>query len=268
MYLKIMGNSHETSTEHPPLIVERVGHVLVMRINRPDVRNAIDQATAEAIHRACDRLDVETDLRVGVITGQSGSFCSGQDLGAIRRGEGLARTARGVFGITEDPPRKPLLAAVEGPALGGGLELCLACDIVVASRAAVFGLPEVRRGLIARAGGLRRLPGRIPPGKAMEMALTGETYTAETMHGLGLVNMLTAPGSALDEALALARRVAANGPAAVRLSKRLIADAARQREDLELELHERLADDLGRTQDAHEGIAAFKERREPVWRDA
>jgi enoyl-CoA hydratase len=198
------------------------GNVLVMTIHRPEARNAMDQATAHALADALDELDARDDLRLGIVTGGGGTFCSGMDLKGFLRGERPSVEGRGFGGLTERPPRKVLIAAVEGYALAGGFELVLACDLVVASRKARFGLPEVKRGLVASAGGLMRLPRRIPFHVAMEYALTGDMLDAERAQSLGLVNRLSEPGQALDEALKLAAVVAANGPLAVATSKRIV----------------------------------------------
>jgi enoyl-CoA hydratase len=206
-----------------PVLVERVGAVLVMTLNRPEVRNAVDAATSRALADALDRLDGDDSLAVGIITGAGGSFCAGMDLRAFQRGELPEVEGRGFAGLTEQPPQTPLIAAVEGYALAGGFELVLACDLVVASSTAVFGLPEVRRGLIAGSGGLLRLPTRIPRSMAMEYALTGAPMSAQDAHGWGLVNRLTAPGETLAAAQDLAETIAGNGPLAVRSTKRVVA---------------------------------------------
>jgi len=208
------------------VLVEREGRTLVVTINRAHVRNAIDRATAEGIARAMDELDSDPALMIGILTGAGGTFCAGMDLKAFLRGERPEIEGRGLAGMTETPPRKPVIAAVEGYALAGGCEIVLACDMVVAARDAAFGLPEVTRGLVAGSGGLIRLPRRIPQQIAIEYALTGAHLPAVDAHHWGLVNRLTEPGGAVDGARELARSVAANGPLAVAMTKHIISAAA------------------------------------------
>ena len=247
------------------VLVEREEGVLVITINRPAVRNALDRAASQAIARAMDLLDADPALRLGILTGAGGHFCAGMDLKAFLRGERVELEGRGLAGIVETPPRKPLIAAIEGYALAGGCEIALACDLLVAADNAQFGIPEVRRGLIAGSGGLIRLPQRIPRQIALEYALTGELMPAVQAHQWGLVNRLTAPGGALDGARALARAITVNGPLAVQMSKRVMAEAptwpasevwARQRELLE---------QIITTNDAREGALAFSEKRAARW---
>jgi enoyl-CoA hydratase len=241
------------------------GNVLVMTIHRPEARNAMDQATAHALADALDELDARDDLRLGIVTGGGGTFCSGMDLKGFLRGERPSVEGRGFGGLTERPPRKVLIAAVEGYALAGGFELVLACDLVVASRAARFGLPEVKRGLVASAGGLMRLPRRIPFHVAMEYALTGEMLDAERAQSLGLVNRLSEPGQALDEALKLAAVVAANGPLAVATSKRIVTESADWGREEMFDLQRPIAAPVFTSAYAREGSAAFAEKRAPNW---
>ena len=203
-----------------PLLVERDGHLLILTMNRPDVRNAVDRAMAEAIAAAIDELDADPELRVGVLTGVGGSFCAGLDLKSVLDGSERAVEGRGFGGLTEAPPRKPLIAAIEGYALAGGFEMALACDLIVAAKGAQMGLPEVKRGLIAGSGGLLRLPRRMPFHLAMELALTGERLSAADAHRWGLVNRLAEPGEALALARELASAVAANAPTAVAVRPR------------------------------------------------
>jgi enoyl-CoA hydratase len=241
------------------------GNVLVMTIHRPEARNAMDQATAHALADALDELDARDDLRLGVITGGGGTFCSGMDLKGFLRGERPSVEGRGFGGLTERPPRKVLIAAVEGYALAGGFELVLACDLVVASRAAKFGLPEVKRGLVASAGGLMRLPRRIPFHVAMEYALTGDMLDAERAQSYGLVNRLSESGQALDEALKFAAVVAANGPLAVATSKRIVTESADWSREEMFALQRPIAAPVFTSADAREGSAAFAEKRAPNW---
>lgn len=247
------------------LLTQVQGNVLVMTVNRPDARNAMDLATAQALAAALDELDARDDLRLGIVTGAGGTFCSGMDLKGFLRGERPSIEGRGFGGLTERPPRKVVIAAVEGYALAGGFEMVLACDLVVASRAAKFGLPEVKRGLVASAGGLMRLPRRIPFHLAMEYALTGEMLEAERAHAYGLVNRLAEPGQALDVALQLAQTVAANGPLAVATSKRIVCESADWSRDEMFDRQRPIAMPVFSSADAREGSAAFAEKRAPNW---
>jgi enoyl-CoA hydratase len=241
---------------------EADGDVLVVIIDRPEARNAVNLAVAEGIAAALDRLDGEDGLRAGVLTGAGGTFCAGMDLKAFVAGERPHVEGRGFAGIVQGPPRKPLIAAVEGWALAGGFEVALACDLIVAARDARFGIPEVKRGLVAAGGALIRLPRRIPYHVAMELALTGDPISAERAADLGIVSRLTDPGEALTAALELARTIAANGPLAVDATKRiLVADEGdawqRQAE---------LVAPVFASEDARAGSVAFAEKRPPVWR--
>jgi enoyl-CoA hydratase len=247
------------------VIVEVADGIQIITINRPAVRNAVNTATAEAIAAAVDELDERDDLVLGVLTGAGGTFCAGMDLKAFLAGERPVVPGRGFAGLVEKPPAKPLIAAVEGAAVAGGFEIALACDLIVAADNAVFGLPEVKRGLVAAGGGLLRLPARVPYHLAMQWSLTGETITAAKAHAASLVNQLTAPDGALDGALGLARAIAANGPLAVRATKAIISQSrdwslgegfARQAD---------YADPVRSSRDAREGALAFTEKRAPVW---
>jgi enoyl-CoA hydratase len=245
--------------------VEFSGRVTIITINRPQARNAINHAVSAAVAQALDDLDERDDLTVGIITGAGGTFSSGMDLKAFLAGENVTVPGRGLAGLTQRPPAKPLIAAVEGWALAGGCEIALACDLIVAADDAKFGIPEVKRGLVAGAGGLVRLPRRIPAGIAMELALTGDPLPAADAHRLGLVNKLTAPGQALAGALALAERIAANGPLAVAATKQIVG----QQFDWQLaevwEKQEPIMRPAFQSKDAREGALAFAEKRAPVW---
>lgn len=257
-----------SGSETAELLVETRGPVLIMQLNRPQARNAATLEMAEAMASALDALDSQPDLRVGIITGAGGSFCAGMDLKGFLQGKRPSLPGRGFCGLTMRPPAKPLIAAVEGYALAGGFELALACDLIVAARDAQFGLPEVKRGLAASAGGLLRLPKRLPYHVAMECILTGDMFGAERFAQLGLVNRLTAPGGALDAALALAQTIAANGPLAVAASKQV---ASQSGEWPLAEMFDRQAvitAPVFSSQDAREGAAAFAEKRPPVWKGA
>jgi enoyl-CoA hydratase len=248
------------------VLTERRGAVLVVTMNRPHVHNAVDAATAHGIADAMAALDADPALVVGVLTGAGGRFSSGMDLRAYRAGEDPMVGDRGFAGLTHRPPAAPLIAAVEGDALGGGFELALACDLVVAARTARFGLPEVRRGLIAGSGGLLRLPERIPRAVALQHALTGEPFDAADAHRWGLVTVLTEPGAALDGALDLAGRIAANGPLAVRATKEVMTGSGDWPPDERWSRQDALLRRVMRSADAREGTRAFVEKRPPVWR--
>lgn len=248
------------------VLVESDGPILVITLNRPEVRNAVNQATAQAMARALDLLDGDDQISVGIVTGAGGTFCSGMDLKAFVRGERPEIAGRGFAAITQAPPSKPIIAAVEGFALAGGCEMVLACDLVVAASSASFGLPEARRGLVAGSGGLVRLPRKIPPQIAMEYALTGEQFTAGEAHRWGMVNRVTEPGQALAEAKEMARTIARNGPLAIRMTKRIIAEQASWAWDEVWARQEPLVESVLSSEDAREGALAFAEKRAPVWR--
>lgn len=240
--------------------------VLVITINRPSARNAVNREVADGIAAAIDELECCQNLVVGILTGAGGTFCAGMDLKAFTRGEWPGVRGRGFGGLTEKPPTKPLIAAVEGHALAGGCELALSADLVVAARDATFGLPEVKRGLVAAAGGLLRLPKALPYQLTMEVALTGDPLTAELAHRHGLVNRLTSRGAALDEARELANRVARNGPLAVGASKQIVSTAIQWTDPAAFEAQKDMVRSVAKSADAQEGARAFAEKREPVWR--
>jgi enoyl-CoA hydratase len=245
--------------------VEQRDATLVLTIDRPRQRNAVNRLVSLAIADALDRLDRQPDLRVGVLTGRGGTFCSGMDLHAFLEGERPELEHRGFGGLTEAPPRKPLIAAVEGYALAGGCELALACDLIVAAEDAWFGLPEVTRGLVAGSGGLVRLPRRIPAAIALEYALTGERMDAPTAHRWGLVNRVTPPGGALEGALALASRITANAPLAVAMTKRIMLESSGWHDEDLWDRQRPLVDSVVGSDDAKEGARAFAEKRAPLW---
>ncbi|WP_249011093.1 crotonase/enoyl-CoA hydratase family protein [Conexibacter sp. DBS9H8] len=247
------------------LLVERRGPTLVMTLNRPEVRNAVNASLAEALACALADLDADEALRVGILTGRGASFCSGLDLKAFLAGEPRSVEGRGFAGLTEAPPAKPLIAAVEGAAMAGGFEMVLACDLVVAGDGASFGLPEVRRGLIAGSGGLIRLPHRIPPQIAMEYALTGDMMSAAEAHRWGLVNRLAPTGEALGTAQALAARIAGNAPLSIAFSKELITGAATWTEAEAWDRQRQRLDTVIASADAREGAEAFVQKRPAVW---
>ena len=248
------------------VLVEHIDGMVIVTINRPEVRNAVNRAVSYGVCEAIDEMDRNPDLRIGILTGAGGNFCAGMDLKAFLRGESTRVEGRGILGIARTPPKKPLIAAVEGYALAGGFESVLACDLVVAARNASFGLPEVKRGLAAAAGGLMRLPRLIPQRIAMEVALTGDMISAERLHQYGLINALVEPGQALEEAKKLARRIMANAPLAVAASKRVVTE---QRDWPTAEMFDRqelITGHLLNSEDAREGATAFAERRSPAWK--
>lgn len=247
------------------VLVEYAGRIVIITINRPQARNAINYAVSAGVAEALDEFDERDDLTVGIITGAAGTFSSGMDLKAFLAGETVSLDDKGLAGVTKTPPRKPLIAAVEGWALAGGCEVALACDLIVAASDAKFGIPEVKRGLVAGAGGLVRLPRRIPSAIAMELALTGDPLPAADAYRLGLVNRLTEPGAALDGARELAGRIAANGPIAVAATKQIV----NQQHDWDLPdiwvRQEPIMRPAFQSADAREGALAFAEKRAPVW---
>lgn len=249
-----------------PVLVERRGAVLVITINRPEQRNAINKAVSDGIGAAIRELEGDDELTIGVLTGAGKGFSAGMDLAAFAKGELPFDPERGFAGMAQQRPAKPVIAAVEGFAVAGGLEIALCADLLVAARDAKLGIPETKRALVAAGGALRRLPERIPLGVAMEMALTGDPITAERGHAIGLVNVVSEPGGALDAALELAARITPNGPLGLRASKRILQE---QGDWTEAEYWERsgaIAGPVLFSEDAREGATAFKERREPVWR--
>jgi enoyl-CoA hydratase len=248
------------------VLTERRGAALVVTLNRPDQRNAVNGAVAEGVAAALEELDADGDLAVGVLTGAGKGFCAGMDLKAFVAGERPWVGERGFAGITQRAAEKPLIAAVEGFAVAGGLEVALACDLIVAARGAKLGIPEVKRGLVAAGGALLRLPARIPYHAAMEMALTGEPVTAERAYELGLVNRLADPGGALEAALELGEAVAVNGPLAVRASKQILERQADWSREEMWERQGALSEPVLASEDAREGATAFAERRDPEWR--
>ena len=247
------------------VLVEHVDRVAIITINRPEARNAINRAVTLGVAEAIDELESRVDLTLGIITGAGGTFSAGMDLKAFLAGEQVALEGRGMLGFTERPPRKPLIAAVEGWALAGGCEVALACDLIVAADDAKFGLPEVKRSLVAGGGGLLRLPRRIPPSIAMELALTGDPLTAEQGHRHGLVNVLAPSGGALEAARALAARITPNGPLALAATKEIVAGALDWTLDEGFEAQRPIMGPVFASEDAREGATAFAEKRPPIW---
>jgi len=255
--------SEEANSEEVVLVEQR-DRVLIITINRPQAKNAVNAAVSRGLADAMDRLDEDNGLSVGILTGAGGSFSAGMDLKAFARGENVVVEGRGM-GFTERPPAKPLIAAVEGYCLAGGCELALATDLIVASKDSAFGIPEVKRGLVAGGGGLLRLPQRIPAAVAMELALTGENVSAERAHELGLVNVLAEPGSALEAAIELAERIGSNGPLAVAATKKIIVEARGWSPEDMWKNQTKVLAPVFMSNDAKEGAIAFAEKRPPKW---
>ena len=247
------------------VVTEARDGVLLVTLNRPEQRNAVNRAVAEGIAAALDRLDADDALRVGVLAGAGKGFCAGMDLKAFVAGEKPLVEGRGFAGIVQRPAEKPLIAAVEGFAVAGGFEIALACDLIVAARGARFGIPEVKRGLVAAGGALLRLPRRIPYHLAMELALTGDLVDAERAYDAGLVSRLVEPGAAVDAALELAAQIAANAPLALAASKRILVEAPSWPAGELWERQAQISDPVRASQDAREGSLAFAEKRAPSW---
>src|SRR5690554_2572069 len=247
--------------------VEIIEQIQIITVNRPDARNAVNYETAHELAKAFDELDANDNVTIGVLTGAGNTFCSGMDLKAFAlNGQRPLVEGRGFAGLCERPPKKPMIAAVEGYALAGGFEMALSCDLIVAADNASFGLPEVKRGIVAGSGGMLRLPSRMPYHLAMEVVLTGEMLPAERAHGYGLVNRLVEPGQALDAALELARIVAANGPLAVQTAKKVVTESRDWRQADMFDLQRPRVAHIFTSADAKEGATAFAEKRAPVWR--
>lgn len=243
------------------------GRVLVLTINRPEARNALTYDTSFALADALDRLDADDNLVVGILRGEGNTFCAGMDLKEFARTQRRAVVpGRGLGGLAEAPPKKPLIAAVEGYALAGGFELALACDLIVAANNANFGLPEVKRGLVPGSGGMLRLPRRLPYHIAMEALLTGDMIPATRAFELGLVNDLVEPGGALEAALKLADKIAANGPLAIRTVKQIVTESLDWRTEDMFALQSPRMAHIFSSEDAKEGATAFAEKRPPVWK--
>jgi enoyl-CoA hydratase len=252
-------------TEEQAVLTERRERVLVITINRPDQRNAVNAAVANGISAALDELDADAELTLGVLTGAGKGFCAGMDLKAFVAGESAWTESRGFAGIAQRPAEKPLIAAIEGFAVAGGLEIALACDLIVAARGARLGIPEVKRSLVAAGGGLLRLPRVLPRNIAMELALTGDPIEAERGYELGLVNRLAEPGRALDTALELAGQIAPNAPLALAGSKRILVESVDWSESEFWERQGKIVGPVMSSEDAQEGSTAFAEKRAPVW---
>jgi enoyl-CoA hydratase len=253
-------------TSDSPVLTDRRDGVLLITLNRPDARNAINLPVAEGIAAALDNLDGDEELSVGVLTGAGKGFCAGMDLKAFVSGQRPWVADRGFAGIVRRPSSKPLIAAIEGFAVAGGLEIALACDLIVAARGAKLGIPEVKRSLVAAGGALLRLPRRIPYHAAMELALTGAAISAERAAELGLVNRLADPGCAVEQALELAAEIALNAPLALIASKRILQEQHDWPASEMWDAQSKISDPVFTSEDAREGATAFAEKRPPVWR--
>lgn len=248
------------------VLVDVTDGIMTVTLNRPKAKNAANRAVAEGIAAAMDELDSNDSIHVAIITGAGGTFCAGMDLKAFVSGEMPVVEGRGFAGLTESPPRKPLIGAIEGYALAGGLELAISCDLLVTADDAKFGIPEVKRGLAAAAGGLMKLPRQIPSRLAMELAITGDFITAQRAYEIGLVNQVVPSGTALDAAKALAARIVANGPLAVAISKQVIQESANWSDDEMWQKQQELVMPVFGSEDAMEGSIAFAEKRAPNWK--
>jgi len=256
-----------TDPDSAAVLTERRGGVLLITLNRPEVRNAVNAALAAGVAGALDELDADEGLSVGVLTGTGGFFSAGMDLGAFVKGESAWFGDRGFAGITQRASRKPLIAAIEGFAMAGGMEIALSCDLIVAAKGARMGIPEAKRSLVAAGGALLRLPRRMPYHVVMELALTGDPLPAERFHELGVVGALAEPGSAVEVALELAERVAKNGPLALAASKQILQEQFDWSSAEMWEKQGAISGPVFASEDAKEGASAFKEKREAVWKN-
>lgn len=247
------------------VLVEQRDGLQLITINRPDQRNAVNRAVSDGVAAALTELEANPELKLAIITGAGGTFCAGMDLKAFVSGEDVMNPTRGFGGVCSRPPHKPLIAAVEGWALAGGTEIALSADMIVAAEDAQFGIPEVKRGLVAGAGGLLRMPSKIPLNLAYELALTGDPLTARAAHAIGMVNALTPKGGALDGALALAARITPNGPLALAATKKILDFAAEHTLDEGWGLQAEVLPAIFSSNDAREGATAFAEKRPPKW---
>jgi enoyl-CoA hydratase len=259
-------SAEQAAVASQPVLAECRGNVLLITLNRPEVRNSVNAALAEGVGKALDELDADDELAVGVLTGAGGFFSAGMDLGAFVKGESPWYGDRGFAGIAQRSSNKPLIAAIEGFAVAGGFEIALSCDLIVAAKGAKLGIPEAKRSLVAAGGALLRLPRRMPYHVVMELALTGDTQPAERFHHFGVVNCVADPGRALDVALELAERLAKNGPLALAASKRILQEQFDWSSEQMWEKQAAISGPVFVSEDAKEGANAFKEKRDPVWR--
>jgi enoyl-CoA hydratase len=248
------------------VLVDVTDGIMTVTLNRPEAKNAANRAVAVGVAAAMDQLDADDSIRVAILTGAGGTFCAGMDLKAFVSGEMPMVEGRGFAGLTEATPRKPLIAAIEGYALAGGMELAISCDLIVAADNAKFGIPEVKRGLAAAAGGLMKLPRQIPSRLAMELAITGDFITSQRAYEIGLVNQIVPAGTALEAAKALAAKIAANGPLAVAVSKQVIQESADWSSEEMWKKQQDLVMPIFGSEDAMEGSIAFAEKRAPNWK--
>jgi enoyl-CoA hydratase len=248
------------------VLVDVTDGIMTVTLNRPKAKNAANRAVAVGVAAAMDELDSNDSIHVAIITGAGGTFCAGMDLKAFVSGEMPVVEGRGFAGLTESPPRKPLIGAIEGYALAGGLELAISCDLLVAADDAKFGIPEVKRGLAAAAGGLIKLPRQIPARVAMELAIIGEFITAQRAYEIGLVNQVVPSGTALEAAKALAAKIVANGPLAVAISKQVILESADWSDEEMWKKQQDIVMPVFGSEDAMEGSIAFAEKRAPNWK--
>jgi len=256
----------DQAPDEQPVLTERRGSVLLITLNRPAVRNAVNAALAAGVAGALDELDGDEALSAGVLTGAGGFFCAGMDLGAFVKGESAWFGDRGFAGIAQRASRKPLIAAIEGFAVAGGMEIALSCDLIVAARGAKMGIPEAKRSLVAAGGALLRMPRRMPYHVVMELALTGDVLPAERFHDFGLVNRIAEPGAAVEEALELAATLAKNGPLALIATKQILQEQFDWSSAEMWEKQGAISGPVFASEDAREGSSAFKEKREPVWK--
>ena len=252
--------------DQPAVLTERRDGVLIITLNRPEVRNAVNAALAEGVGKALDELDDDGELALGILTGTGGFFSAGMDLGAFVKGESPYYGDRGFAGITQRSSRKPLIAAIEGFAVAGGFEVALSCDLIVAAKGAKLGIPESKRSLVAAGGALLRLPRRMPYHAVMELALTGDPLPAERFHEYGVVNRLAEPGSALDTAMELAGDIRKNGPLALMAAKQILQEQWDWSSDEMWQKQGEIAGPVMTSEDAKEGASAFKEKRDPQWK--
>lgn len=248
------------------VLVDVTDGIMTVTLNRPEAKNAANRAVAVGVAAAMDELDSNDSIHVAIITGAGGTFCAGMDLKAFVSGEMPMVEGRGFAGLTEAPPRKPLIGAIEGYALAGGLELAISCDLIVTADDAKFGIPEVKRGLAAAAGGLIKLPRQIPSRLAMELAIVGDFITAQRAYEIGLVNQVVPSGTALEAAKALAAKIVANGPLAVAISKQVILQSADWSGEEMWQKQQEIVMPVFGSEDAMEGSIAFAEKRAPNWK--
>ncbi len=250
------------------VLYEAEGRIAVITLNRPEARNAMSPELSAALGEAFDQFEADDDLWVAILAGNGRVFCAGADLKALSEGRaaGIITAEEGFGRFARRQRDKPVIAAVDRPAVAGGFELVLGCDLVVASTEAAFGLPEVKRSLVASEGGVTRLPRRIPPNIAMELALTGDTIDVHRAHALGLVNVICEPGQALDEAKSLAERIVANAPLAVRAIRHSVLDGLETTEAEGFAIAAGYGREISQTEDFLEGPRAFVEKRPPVWK--